>query len=295
MQWLNVIAGMPALAVSDRAHADIRDVQYDSRAVGAGSLFVAMRGDTTDGNRYLRSALDAGAAAVITDSRESFAFADARGVPVALVENGRRALAEASANFFGHPERALALTGITGTNGKTTTAFLIEGLLRSAGRRCVLIGTIETHVAGEVRPSPHTTPESRDVLQIFADGATAGASEAVMEMSSHALAQERVWALPVDVAVFTNLTQDHLDFHGTMDSYAAAKARLFRGVGARPPRVAVINADDSYAAQMRSAAEDCETVWTYGIESAAASFSASGVVAARWSDAVCDDDAVRGC
>jgi UDP-N-acetylmuramoyl-L-alanyl-D-glutamate--2,6-diaminopimelate ligase len=139
---------------------------------------------------------------------------------------------------------------VTGTNGKTTTAFLLEQMLRHAGRKTLLIGTIETHVAGEVRASEHTTPESRDLLALFADAVRAGASEAVMEMSSHALEQERVWGIPVDVAMFTNLTQDHLDYHKTMEAYFAAKARIFRGEGAPPPRVAVLNVDDEYGAAM---------------------------------------------
>ena len=277
MNWAEIIAGVPVLAAGDADRAEIVGVEYDSRAVRAGSLFVAMRGGTTDGNKYVRAALESGAVAIVTDSRESFAFADARGVPAALIADGRRALAAVSANFFGHPEEQLKLCGITGTNGKTTTAFLLEGLLNSVARKSVLIGTIETHVAGEVRPSPHTTPESRDVLDLFADGVAAGATEAVMEMSSHALQQERVWALPVDVAVFTNLTQDHLDFHGTMEAYAAAKARLFEGVGAAPPRVALINSDDPYVATMLEAAKECETRWTYGVD-ADADFKASAVV-----------------
>ena len=126
-------------------------------------------------------------------------------------------------------------------------------MLRSVGRKCVLLGTIETHVGEVVRESEHTTPESRDVLAVFAEGVRAGCTEAVMEMSSHALEQERVWGMPVDVAMFTNLTQDHLDYHGTMEKYAAAKARLFEGVGAEAPRVAVINVDDAYGAVMRTA------------------------------------------
>jgi UDP-N-acetylmuramoyl-L-alanyl-D-glutamate--2,6-diaminopimelate ligase len=278
MIWPDVIADMPTLALGDTSHADIAAVEYDSRAVRAGSLFVAMRGETTDGNKYVRGALEAGAAAIVTDSRESFAFADARGVPAALIADGRRALATVSANFYGHPEKQLKLCGITGTNGKTTTAFLLEGLLNSVARKSVLIGTIETHVAGEVRPSPHTTPESRDVLAIFADGVARGATEAVMEMSSHALQQERVWALPVDVAIFSNLTQDHLDFHGSMDAYAAAKARLFQGMGAPAPRIAVINADDPYAATMMDAAKDCETRWRYSVDAVDVDFKASDVV-----------------
>jgi UDP-N-acetylmuramoyl-L-alanyl-D-glutamate--2,6-diaminopimelate ligase len=165
---------------------------------------------------------------------------------------------------MGHPERRLALSAVTGTNGKTTTAFLLESMLRSVGRTCVLIGTIETHVGGEVRESPHTTPEASDTLRVFADGVKAGATEAVMEMSSHALEQERVWGLPVDVAMFTNLTQDHLDYHGTMERYVAAKMRLFEGVGAPPPRVAVINLDDPCGPDMMNAFRGSELM-TYGI------------------------------
>jgi UDP-N-acetylmuramoyl-L-alanyl-D-glutamate--2,6-diaminopimelate ligase len=148
-------------------------------------------------------------------------------------------------------------------------------MLRSVGRRCVLIGTIETHVAGEVRESPHTTPESRDVLELFAEGIRAGATEAVMEMSSHALEQERVWGLPVEIAVFTNLTQDHLDYHGTMEQYFAAKARLFEGVGTPPPRVAVLNVDDPYGERLAASIERSQVV-RYGL-SAMADFRAENV------------------
>src|SRR6185437_11767699 len=157
---------------------------------------------------------------------------------LAEVAHGRRALAEAAANFFSHPEQQLALSGVTGTNGKTTTAFLLDAMLNHAGRRTVLVGTIEYHVAGAVRPSPHTTPESRDLLALLREGLDAGATEAVMEVSSHALAQERVHGLGFDTAIFTNLTRDHLDFHGTMENYFAAKRRLFDGTILRAPRVA---------------------------------------------------------
>ena len=167
-----------------------------------------------------------------------------------LVADGRRALAGIAANVLGHPERRLKVSAVTGTNGKTTTAFLLEQMLRSVGRKCVLIGTIETHVGDEVRVSEHTTPEASDLLQIFADGVAAGCTEAVMEMSSHALHQERVWGVHVDVGIFTNLTQDHLDYHGTIEAYAAAKAKLFQGVGAAPPRCAVVNADDDFGATL---------------------------------------------
>lgn len=254
-------------AVERRGAASaVRGIQYDSRRVQPGDLFVAIRGESTDGNRYVETAIAKGATAVVTDSSDAFqTLRETRPeFPAALVTHGRRALAEASAAVFGHPEKRLALTGVTGTNGKTTTAFLLESLLRSAARKCVLIGTIETHIGDEIRASEHTTPEARDVLRVFADGMIAGATEAVMEMSSHALDQERVWGLPVEVAVFTNLTQDHLDYHGTMERYFAAKVRLFEGVGAVPPRVAVVNIDDGYGRRIAEAAGRSQVV-TYGL------------------------------
>jgi len=266
MNWETVCNGLNAL---ERwcTSVDVSGVEYDSRLVGRGDVFVAMRGETTDGNRFINTAVAQGAAAIVTDSREVFESLRSThgGVGAALVERGRRALAEVSSTVMGHPERHLALSAVTGTNGKTTTAFLLEAMLRSVGRTCVLIGTIETHVGDEVRLSPHTTPESRDVLSVFADGVKVGATEAVMEMSSHALEQERVWGLPVDVAMFTNLTQDHLDYHGTMERYFAAKARLFEGVGGPPPRVAVINIDDGVGESLQKLATERSQVWTYGL------------------------------
>ncbi|HTU49474.1 MAG TPA: UDP-N-acetylmuramoyl-L-alanyl-D-glutamate--2,6-diaminopimelate ligase [Acidobacteriaceae bacterium] len=231
----------------------ISDVVYDSRNVTAGALFVAMHGGTTDGNRYVENALQQGAVALVTDSEPTWQKirAEHPELAIALVEHGRRALAEISANFFSHPECSLRLSGVTGTNGKTTTTYLLESMLRSAGRISILVGTIEYHVAKEVRPSPHTTPESRDLFQLFAEGVSAGATEAVMEVSSHALEQGRVWGLHWDTAVFTNLTQDHLDFHGTMEAYFAAKAKMFTGEnGAPAPRVAIIHGEDEYGKRL---------------------------------------------
>ena len=266
MRWTDLITNVGVVESADFTE-EIAGVEYDSRKVGAGDVFVAMRGGVTDGNRYIDAAVGQGAVAVVTDSREAYERVrrEYPSAGAALVKHGRRALAEVSAAAMEHPERRLALSAVTGTNGKTTTAFLLEAMLRSVRRECVLIGTIETHVGSEVRISPHTTPESRDVLEIFADGLMAGATEAVMEMSSHALEQERVWGLPVDVAIFTNLTQDHLDYHGTMEAYFAAKARLFEGVGAPPPRVAVLNADDSYAERLTISAEMSQLL-RYGME-----------------------------
>jgi len=249
--------------------AQVSGVEYDSRRVGPGSMFVAMQGGTSDGNRYIVSAVTQGATAIITDSSTAF-DATAHDYPqIGLIEvpHGRKALAGVSANFFGHPEAQLALSGVTGTNGKTTTAFLLDAMLNYVQRTTVLVGTIEYHVANQVRSSPHTTPESRDLLELFAEGLKLGATEAVMEVSSHALEQGRVWALPHDVAIFTNLTRDHLDFHGTMEKYFAAKLSLFDGRNGAVPRVAVVNVDDPHGLRVAEVAQNARAaVYTYGID-----------------------------
>jgi UDP-N-acetylmuramoyl-L-alanyl-D-glutamate--2,6-diaminopimelate ligase len=254
-------------------NAEIGGVEYDSRRVGPGSLFLAMQGGTTDGNRYIGKAVAQDAAAVVTDSAAVFADAARRYPEIAVAEipagAGRRAMAAISANFFGRPERKLALSGVTGTNGKTTTAFLLDAMLNAVGRKTVLIGTIENHVAGVVRTAPHTTPESRDLLELLREGADTGATEAVMEVSSHALAQGRVYGLPYDVAIFTNLTQDHLDYHGTMENYFAAKQALFDGELGALPRVAVVNIDDRYGAELAVIARQAGAqIYSYGMVAA---------------------------
>ncbi len=251
------------------ADVEVSGVEYDSRRVLPGSLFVAMCGTTTDGNRYVSSAIKQGAVAVLTDSAIAFDDAARQFPQPTLIEvaHGRKALAGVAANFFDHPEKTLAISGVTGTNGKTTTAFLLESMLNHVGRKTTLVGTIEYHVAGEVRSSPHTTPESRDLLELFSEGVSRGATEAVMEVSSHALAQGRVWGLPYDVAIFTNLTRDHLDFHGTMDNYFAAKRSLFDGTNGVAPRVAVLNLDDPVGGLIDKSAKNAGAeVLSYSLE-----------------------------
>jgi UDP-N-acetylmuramoyl-L-alanyl-D-glutamate--2,6-diaminopimelate ligase len=243
----------------------VTGVEYDSRHVSGGSLFVAFRGGTTDGNRYIPQAVAQGAHAVVTDSAAGFTAAtEFPSVAVIEVAHGRRALAALAANFFGHPEAKLKLSGVTGTNGKTTTAFLLEAMLRHQGRKTVLAGTIEYHAAGRIFPAPHTTPESRDLLELFREGVDGGATEAVMEVSSHALDQQRVSGLQFDVAIFTNLTRDHLDYHGSMENYFAAKRRLFDGSDGPPPRVAVLNLDDAYGEQLQAQTR-AGVFYTYGL------------------------------
>ena len=277
MQWTDALKEVDVIEHAGAA-AEIVRVEYDSRRVRPGAAFVAMRGGTTDGNRYVDAAITQGAPAIMTDSAETYARLrrDRPELAAAHVEHGRRALAQLAAAVLGHPERELKVSAVTGTNGKTTVAYLLEQLLRSAGRKCVLIGTIETRIGDEVRSSEHTTPEASDLLAIFAEGVRAGATEVVMEMSSHALDQERVWGIAVDVAIFTNLTQDHLDYHGTMERYAAAKARLFEGVGTPPPRVAVLNADDPAWRQMEKAFRGSE-VFPYMVGKPLQPYCALGV------------------
>jgi UDP-N-acetylmuramoyl-L-alanyl-D-glutamate--2,6-diaminopimelate ligase len=238
-----------AEVLSQSGDASVTGVAYDSRRVKPGYVFVAMRGETSDGNKFIDRAIAAGAVAVVTDSETEAARP---GVAWARVPHGRRALARVSANFYKRPAERLAITGVTGTNGKSTTTFLLESILQAAGRKNLLVGTIEYHVAGKVLPAPHTTPESLELNQMLAEGLGQGATEAVMEVSSHALTQQRVFAIPFDVAIFSNLTRDHLDYHRTMEEYFDAKRILFEGCGTEAPRVSVINTDDEYGVRLAS-------------------------------------------
>src|SRR5215467_11850990 len=243
---------------------EIAGLDYNSGRVQPGWLFVAMHGESTNGNRFIDHALENGAIAVVTDSKHE---RHRHGVAWAVVPYGRRALARLSANFYGRPAEILRIIGITGTNGKTTTSFLCESILAHCGQKSALIGTIEYHVPGLVLPAPHTTPEALELNQDFAEAVIAGATHAVMEVSSHALAQERVWGVPYEAAVFTNLTRDHLDYHKDMSSYFDAKSVLFNGCGTRPPRAAVINADDEYGRMLATTRLNAsESVIRYGMK-----------------------------
>ena len=268
MTWKELIAEISFDGAAGDSEQAVTGIEYDSRRVRAGAVFVAMKGGSTDGNRYVEKAIAAGALGIITDSAQvlDHLVVYRPEVCVLQVEHGRRALAEASSAFFGHPERRLAATGITGTNGKTTTAFLTEALLHQAARKTVLVGTIEYHVAGEVRPSVHTTPESRDLFELMAEGVARGATELVTEVSSHALDQGRAAGINFDVAIFTNLTRDHLDYHQTMEKYFAAKSLLFDGTAYPAPRVAVLNAHDPRSEALAEAARKAGAeVRMYGI------------------------------
>ena len=206
--------------------------------------------------------MQAGAAAIVSDS-----LPPRDDIPWAQVTRGRRALARLSANFYDRPAEKVAITGITGTNGKTTTAFLLNAMLRGGGRKSALVGTVEYRIEDAPYPAPHTTPEALELNQFFARALDAGCTEAVMEVSSHALEQQRVFGIPFDVAVFTNLTRDHLDYHGNMEDYFASKALLFQGSGTEPPRVAVINVEDDYGKRLIELCKKRSEVITFGMAS----------------------------
>ncbi len=260
MTFQNLLDGVEFLSQS--GNPDVTSVEYDSRRVKEGSLFVAMKGETSDGNRFIDQAIKNGAVAVVTDSASE---QPREGVAWAQVPHGRRALARISQNFYKHPAERIAIIGITGTNGKSTTAFLVEAILSAARRKSALIGTIEYHVAGQVYPAPHTTPEALELARLFHEAVGQRVGDAVMEVSSHALAQQRVYGIPFDVAVFTNLTRDHLDYHHTMEEYFASKRILFEGCGTDAPRAAVTNIDDEYGAKLASFSKKrSSVVFTYG-------------------------------
>ena len=223
---------------------EISHVAYDSRKVSPGSLFAAISGFASDGNRFIPMAMEKGAAVVLTAKKPE------QDVPYVLVENDRLALALVSANFFGHPAKSMTMVGITGTNGKTSVTLLLKQVLETClGAKVGLIGTMANMIGQESIPTERTTPESYELQALFARMRDAGCTHVVMEVSSHALTLERVGGVHFDVAAFTNLTEDHLDFHKTMDAYCDAKAELFRRCDK-----AVINSDDSYAGRMLAAA-----------------------------------------
>jgi UDP-N-acetylmuramoyl-L-alanyl-D-glutamate--2,6-diaminopimelate ligase len=237
---------------------EVHGLDYDSRRIQPGWVFFAFRGEHADGSAYAEDARQRGAVAVVSESPAPSGFAG----PWIQVGFGRQTLAACSRAF--HPlATGILMTGITGTNGKTTTSYLIDSIFRAASYTTALIGTIEYRIAGEHRLAVNTTPESLDLYRLLADLAAKGGTHATMEVSSHALEIGRVRTLHFHSAVFTNLTQDHLDFHQTMQAYFAAKAKLFEGQDAPPPKYAVINFDDDWGRRIRVAGET--QTWWYGM------------------------------
>ena len=247
MKLKELLKALKSYEIQGSEDTEIFDIQYDSRTVRRGSLFVAIKGKNTDGNRFVPDVISRGAIAIVTDSPSPYTLSlmERGGLRVAVIQvpNAREALARIAAAFYGEPASKLKLVGITGTNGKTTTSFLVESILREAGLNPGVIGTINYRYAGKVLPAPNTTPESLDLQRLLKEMVDSGVNAVVMEVSSHALSQDRVAGLIFDAGVFTNLTQDHLDYHGTMEAYFEAKARLFTDF-IDEGRAAVINMDD---------------------------------------------------
>jgi UDP-N-acetylmuramoyl-L-alanyl-D-glutamate--2,6-diaminopimelate ligase len=251
---------LPPAAHSQMVHG----IEYDSRRIGSGDIFFAFSGVNVDGRKFADVVTAQGAAAIVSELPPPPQF---KGAMWLEVQHGRRALSLAARNFYGDLSTKLELTGITGTNGKTTTAYLIDAVMRAGGRQTALVGTIEYRMAGEVRPAPNTTPESLDFYKLFLELQARNGRTLTSEISSHALALGRVRGLSFHTAVLTNVTRDHLDFHGTMDAYFEAKAELFRGQDAPPPRYAVLNRDDEWAGRIPVTAET-HTYW-YGLQASA--------------------------
>jgi len=272
-----LLAGISTTSAISSAEAErkITGIAYNSRQVAQGSAFFAIRGEATDGNLYVFDAAARGATAIISElprptssepnaewqavfARTGIA-AERKIVPANVtwiqVPQARKVLSLASANLFRHPAAALKLIGITGTSGKTTTSFLIDSVLRAAGITAGLFGTVVYRTPRSETKATNTTPESYEMQRFFGELRDSGATAGVMEVSSHALAMDRLWGCHFDVAVFTNLTSDHLDYHKNIEDYFAAKRQLFEGTGAGKPTVAVLNSDDPRAKHLAGLAE----------------------------------------
>ena len=249
-----VLAGLEYRIIGS-GDLEIQGISYDSRTIKPGDLFVAISGLKVDGHNFIEDVARRGAAAVLVEQPTPDLS-----LPQIVVENTRLALGLVSANFYHHPAKKLRVLGITGTNGKTTSTYLVKSILEQAGHQVGLIGTIETVIGDVVLESGRTTPESLDLQRLFAEMVDQGMDYAVMEVSSHALDLHRTAGIPFAGALFTNLSQDHLDFHGTMDAYFSAKTKLFENL-AGP---AIINVDDNWGARLVT----CPSLssYTYGVE-----------------------------
>lgn len=258
----NLLTAIQPSSIVGPADRQVESIAYDSRRVGKNSLFVALRGEKVDGHNFIDQAIEKGASVIVTDH-----ILPQPRATVVQVNNTRTALADLAVAFYDRPVRKLKMAGVTGTNGKTTTSFLIKHICDNAGLRCGLIGTVRYEIGERILPATRTTPESLDLQELLAQMVNAGCKAATMEVSSHAIAQDRTRGLEFDVAVFTNLTQDHLDFHGTMENYFHAKLKLFTGLAAQQMKkksTAVVNIDDSYGQRILDNLDKDFPVVTYG-------------------------------
>jgi len=247
MQLADLIRGLGAIAIDGPMNRDIGGISYDSRRAGPGDLFVAVRGQQFDGHSFIEQAVEKGAVAVVAER-----VGLSHRATMIVVPDSRQALARLASAFYGEPAKELTMIGVTGTNGKTTTSFLLKHLLEKANRPSGLIGTVQYEIGRRILPAQRTTPESLDLQALLRHCVEAGCRNVVIEVSSHALSQNRANGIAFDVGVFTNLTRDHLDFHEGMKNYFEAKARLFEHLraSAKRSRTAVVNVDDPYGQQL---------------------------------------------
>ena len=265
MKLKELLRGLGVLELHADEALDITGVQYDSRQVSSGDLFVAISGFQTDGHKYIPKAMENGAACVVCEKKPE------TDIPYVLVPDARAALAALGANWFGHPADDMCVIGITGTNGKTTSTYLLKHVLeKTLGAKVGLIGTIQNMIGDEILHTERTTPESFELQKLFADMRDAGCTHVIMEVSSHALVLHRADQIRFGAAVFTNLTEDHLDFHKTMDAYCDAKAMLFRRC-----ETGAVNVDDAYAKRIMEQA-DCRLL-TYSAQGKPAALKAEHI------------------
>ncbi|HEY5594334.1 MAG TPA: UDP-N-acetylmuramoyl-L-alanyl-D-glutamate--2,6-diaminopimelate ligase, partial [Nitrospiria bacterium] len=265
-----LLEAIPDARVVGSRDVEIGHLSSDSRQVRPGSLFIALRGQHANGHVFVQNAVAQGAVAAVVEESAALPAVKAS-IPLVYVNDSRTAMARLAQKFYGHPSSRLRLIGVTGTNGKTTTTYLIKSILRAAGHRAGLLGTVAYELDGETVEATHTTPESVVLQGLLARLVEKGVGYAVMEVSSHALVLNRVEGCEFDIAVFTNLTQDHLDFHRTMESYFESKRELFAITARSPekawPKRAVINRDDPWGRRLLEGMD--LPVWTYGLEGAA--------------------------
>jgi UDP-N-acetylmuramoyl-L-alanyl-D-glutamate--2,6-diaminopimelate ligase len=266
MKLSELLKELPRYRLEGGSEADVRAITLDSRRIGGGGLFVCLEGLARNGHDFAATAVAQGATALLV----RYPVPEAAGVPQIVVEDPREAMARLAAAFHGHPSRDLRVIGVTGTNGKTTVTHLLEAIAHTGGIPVEVLGTLGSRVGGAYRSTGFTTPESPELQGLFREAVDRGTRWVAMEVSSHALAQKRVFATDFAAAVFTNLTRDHLDYHETMEAYFEAKARLFSaaGTGSTHEPAAVIPADDPHGRLLAERAAG--TVTTYGLDEGAA-------------------------
>lgn len=257
MKLTDILKGIENVEIKGNEDIDVKEIKYDSRQVQDGDIFVAIEGYKTDGHEYIKDAIENGAKVIAIQNEEY--LSNINDITVIVVPETRKFLAMAGCNFYKNPSREFKLVGVTGTKGKTTTTYMIKSILEKAGKKVGLIGTIANTVGDKEIESERTTPESVDLQKLFRQMADEKVDVVVMEVSSHALVLDRVYGITFDMAVFTNLSQDHMDFHETFDKYLEAKAKLFQIT-----KEGFVNCDDMYSRKLMELAT-CP-ITTYGID-----------------------------